>query len=660
MRAVEDLRAGAETRLNVVACKRVAIEDVQPQVDCGRFAVKRVIGESVVVEADVFTDGHDHVACHLLHRFEHDRDWTRVPMTALGNDRWRAEFQVSSMGVYRYTVEGWIDHLETWRADLITRITARQDISVDLLIGADFVEQTARRAAALDAAHLWSWARRLRDERDLEIRKAIALREDLFDLARRYPDLEFSTRADPELTVAVDREKAAYSTWYEMFPRSAGTLQDCESWLPYVASMGFDVLYFPPIHPIGVKFRKGKNNSTTPQPGDVGSPWAIGSLEGGHKSIHPELGTLTDFRRLMAKAKDFGIEIALDLAYQCSADHPYVHHHPEWFRARPDGTIQYAENPPKKYQDIYPFDFETEHWPDLWDELKSIVEFWIAEGVHIFRVDNPHTKSFSFWEWLIGEIKRDHPKVLFLSEAFTRPRVMYRLAKLGFSQSYTYFAWRNTKRELTDYFRELTTQPVSQYFRPNLWPNTPDILTAFLQAGGRPAFMIRLILAATLGASYGIYGPAFELGEATPFKPGSEEYLNSEKYELKHWNIDSPSSLRDLIARVNTIRRENPALQSDRGLHFHDTDNPEVICYSKTSPDRTDTILVLVNLDPLHKQSGFVNLDLSSLSLNPDQSFDALDLLSGELYIWQGSRNYFELTPAIRPAHILRLHPRSA
>jgi starch synthase (maltosyl-transferring) len=658
MGAVQDLRSGFDTRLSLAARKRVAIENIEPQIDCGRFAIKRVVGESVTVEADVFADGHDHVACHLLYRFHSDPDWTRVPMAPLTNDRWRAQFSVSSLGDYRYAIEGWIDHLETWRADLLKRIAARQDVAVDLLIGAEFIEQAARRAPALDAAHLWSWARRLRDAPDIETRKALALREDLFELARRYPDLEFATRSEPELAVTVDREKAAYSAWYEMFPRSVGTLHDCEARLPYIASMGFDVLYCPPIHPIGVKFRKGRNNSTTPLPSDAGSPWAIGSHEGGHKSIHPQLGTLADFRRLVARAHDFGIEIALDLAYQCSADHPYVRHHPEWFRTRPDGTIQYAENPPKKYQDIYPFDFETEHWPELWDELRSIVQFWIDQGVRIFRVDNPHTKSFAFWEWLIEETRRDHPDVLFLAEAFTRPRVMHRLAKLGFSQSYTYFAWRNTKQELTDYFRELSTAPASEYFRANLWPNTPDILTAFLQTGGRPAFMIRLILAATLGASYGIYGPAFELAEDAALTPGSEEYLNSEKYQPRNWDIDSPFSLRDLIARVNAIRRENPALHSDRHLHFHATDNPEVICYSKSS--RANTILVLVNLDPFHRQSGFITLDLAELDLDGSHPFEALDLLSSELYTWHGPRNYFELTPAVRPAHILRLSQRSA
>lgn len=666
MGAVQDLRADALSRLTVQTRRRVAIENVQPEIDYGRFPVKRIVGEPVVVEADVFADGHDHVACDLLYRFHRDTEWTRVSMTPLSNDRWRAEFTVSSLGTYHYAVEGWTDRLETWRSDLVKRIAAGQDVSTDLLIGAGLIEGSARRANPTDADRLRRWAVRLRDDPDPESRKAAALHEDTLALARRYPDLRFASRSR-EFDILVDREKAAFSTWYEMFPRSSsfdparhGTLHDCQAWIPYIASMGFDILYLPPIHPIGRSFRKGKNNALTPLPDDVGSPWAIGSREGGHKSIHPELGSLEDFRGLLSLARRSGIEIALDLAYQCSVDHPYVRTHPEWFRTRPDGSIQYAENPPKKYEDIYPFDFETEHWEKLWEELNSVARFWIAEGVTIFRVDNPHTKPFGFWEWLIHDLKKDHPEILFLAEAFTRPRVMNRLAKLGFSQSYTYFAWRNTKPELISYFEQITRPPVSDYFRANLWPNTPDILTAALQTGGRPAFICRLILAATLGANYGIYGPVFELAENTPREPGSEEYLNSEKYEVRHWNINAVSSLRSLITRVNQIRRENPALQSDRSLHFHDTDNAQVICYSKTNHDLSNRVLVLVNLDPFHKQSGVVSIDLGSLRLDATQPFDAFDLLSGELYAWQGSRNYFELTPAVRPAHILRIDQRSA
>jgi starch synthase (maltosyl-transferring) len=419
--------------------------------------------------------------------------------------------------------------------------------------------------------------------------------------------------------------------------------------------MGFDVVYLPPIHPIGQKFRKGKNNSVVAQPDDVGSPWAIGSAEGGHKSIHPQLGTLGDFKRFVSKAKLHGLEVALDIAFQCTPDHEYARQHPEWFRKRPDGSIQYAENPPKKYHDIYPLDFETADWQALWQELKSVFDFWIDQDVRIFRVDNPHTKPFSFWEWIIGEIKTEHPDVLFLAEAFTRPHVMYRLAKLGFSESYTYFTWRNTKQELTDYFTELTQTEVKEYFRPNLWPNTPDILSEFLQLGGRPAFMVRLILAATLGANYGIYGPAFELCENVPFLPGSEEYLDSEKYELKHRDLQASWTLKDLISKVNRIRKENAALRSNRNLRFHDTDNPALICYSKATDDLSSVILVVVNLDCLHVQSGWVHLDLASVGVDTNHAFQVRDLLGEGLYFWQGSRNYVELTPESLPAHIFRV-----
>ena len=652
MSAVQDLNAAAEFRNGIAGRKRVAIENVRPEIDGGRFPIKRVAGETVVVEADVFGDGHDHVACRLLYRWEREPEWAAVAMQPLGNDRWRAEFPASSLGRYRYTIEGWIDHLETWHADLLKRIAAGQDIAVDLEIGARFIEEAARRASGDAARRLRSWLDVLRGDADSDRRRAAALHEELIELARRYPDWSLATRFEKEFLVTVDRERAVFSSWYELFPRSFGSLEKAESWLPYVASMGFDVLYLPPIHPIGQTFRKGKNNAVAAEAGDVGSPWAIGSSVGGHKAIDPNLGTLDDFRRLVADAKSHGLEIAMDLAFQSSADHPYVREHPEWFRARPDGTIQYAENPPKKYQDIYPFDFESEHWPKLWEELKSVAEFWIGEGVRIFRVDNPHTKPFAFWEWFIGTLKSRHPELIFLAEAFTRPKVMYRLAKLGFSQSYTYFAWRTSKDELTDYFTEL--DGVADFFRPNLWPNTPDILTALLQTGGRPAFMIRAALAATLGASWGIYGPPFELSINLAREPGSEEYLDSEKYEIRAWDLDSSASLRHFIARLNHIRRENRALHGSH-LRFHPTDNPMLICYTKATRDFSNIVATVVNLDPQHKQWGFVNLDLASLKLDPTRAYQAIDLLNGENYIWHGSRNYVELTPELKPAHVLRL-----
>jgi len=639
--------------------RRVVIERVSPEIDCGRFAIKRVVGERVIVEADVFADGHDQVGCQILHGPEGSVREV-APMRPLGNDRWRGEFSVTKVGRHCYTVEAWIDRFQTWRGSLEKKISAGQDVAIDLLSGAELIEGAASRAQGDHAQLLRNWAQRLRESKGQDFEKSVAFDADLVELMGRYPEPDLACRYKKHLLVIVDRERARFSSWYEVFPRSCapeagrhGTFRDCEARLPYIRSMGFDIVYLPPIHPIGKSFRKGKNNSVGAGPADVGSPWAIGSLEGGHKSTHPQLGTLEDFQRFVLKAGEQGLEVALDIAFQCTPDHPYVREHREWFRGRPDGTIQYAENPPKKYQDIYPLDFESPQWETLWQELKGIFEFWIEQGVRTFRVDNPHTKPFAFWEWVIGEIKRQHPDVIFLAEAFTKPHVMYGLAKVGFSQSYTYFTWRNTKQELADYFRELTQTELKEYFRPNLWPNTPDILSEFLQVGGRPAFMVRLILAATLGASYGIYGPVFELCENVPLEPGSEEYWSSEKYELRHHNLYAPASLRELIARVNHIRSENPALQSLGNLRFHETDNPSLICYSKTTEDLSNVIVVIVNLDCFHVQSGWVELDLGSLGLDALHAFQVHDLLGEGQYLWQGSRNYVELSPEKMPAHIL-------
>jgi starch synthase (maltosyl-transferring) len=601
---------------------RVVIENITPQVNCGEFPIKRTVGEPVIVEADVFADGHDVVACVLQYRSARAKEWNRIPMSPLGNDRWTARFVPRELGQYHYTVSAWVDHLATWRRDLAKKEAAGQDLRVDLMRGKE-------------------------------------LEKDGID-----PDIVVEHK--PPLSVEVDRERARFSTWYELFPRSAGakpgvhgTFADIETRiLPYVASMGFDILYLPPIHPIGLTERKAPNNKPGAGRNDPGSPWAIGGEAGGHKSIHPSLGTLAEFKRLVAKANEVGIEIAMDVAFQCSPDHPYVREHPEWFLKRPDGTIQYAENPPKKYQDIYPFHFEGEAWRALWTELKSIFEFWIEQGVQVFRVDNPHTKPFGLWQWIIAEVKREHPEVLFLSEAFTRPKVMYRLAKAGFTQSYTYFSWRNTQRELVEYFTEITRPPVSDFFRPNLWPNTPDILPEYLQFGGRPAAAVRLVLAATLGASYGIYGPAFELSESAPREHGSEEYLDSEKYQLRRWDLERPDSLRDLISRVNRIRRENLALQSNRGLRFHPTDNESLIAYSKTTEDGTDSVLTIVNLDPHNRHTGWLELDLVTLGLESAKPYQVHDLLSGARFLWQGPRNFIALDPAHAPAHVFRIRRR--
>jgi starch synthase (maltosyl-transferring) len=646
--------------------RRVVIEGVAPEIDCGLFPIKRTPGEPVAVEADIFVDGHEAISCVLQFRREQEVNWREAAMTPLANDRWRGVFVPAEIGRYFYTLAAWVDRFRSWRQDLRKRAAAEAHTDLDMLIGGELVEEARKRAAGADAGQLVEWARDLNaKKRSLGEKLELALSDELAALMEKYPDRSLQTSYGKELAVVVDRDKARFSSWYEMFPRSTaakpgahGTFKDCERLLPYVASMGFDTLYFPPIHPIGRAHRKGKNNAVVCAAGDPGSPWAIGAAEGGHKSVHRELGTLEDFHRLVEKAAAQGVEIALDLAYQCSPDHPYAKEHPLWFRRRPDGTVQYAENPPKKYQDIYPLEFTSEEWRELWQELKSVVEFWIEQGVKIFRVDNPHTKPLPFWQWLIGEVKSKHPEVIFLAEAFTRPKVMYRLAKLGFTQSYTYFAWRNTKPELTQYFTELTRTEVREYFRPNLWPNTPDILTEFLQFGGRAAFMARLVLAATLGASYGVYGPAFELLEARPREPGSEEYLDSEKYEIKQWDREGADSLKEFIGRINRIRRENRALQSDLSLRFHEVDNEQILCYSKHTEDHSNVIVVAVNLDPHHGQAGWVDLSAKDLGLDPEQPYQMHELLTGARYLWHGAKNYVHLDPASVPAQIFRVRHR--
>ena len=643
---------------------RAVIEGVAPAIDAGRFPIKRVVGDAVEVEADCFADGHDTLACRLRWRRDDEAEWQEAPMAALGNDRWRGVFTVATPGRYRYTVTAWVDHFLSWRHDFPRRADP-EDIRVAAKVGAALIEATAARATGEDRQYLAAWGQRLRTTQELAAVRAEAMDEGLASVAVRYPDRSLATTHPSEFPLVVDRARARFGAWYEMFPRSCsaepgahGTLRDCEARLGYVAKMGFDVLYLPPIHPIGRERRKGRNNALEVMPEDVGSPWAIGAAEGGHKALHPELGTLEDFRRLVIRARDLGLELAVDIALQCAPDHPYVSEHPQWFRWRPDGTVQYAENPPKKYQDIFPFDFESSQWAELWQELADIFGFWLDEGVRIFRVDNPHTKPFPFWEWLIERVKHEHPDVIFLAEAFTRPKVMHRLAKLGFTQSYTYFAWRNTKHELTAYFTELTQGPGREYFRPNCWPNTPDILPEYLQFGGRAAFMARLVLAATLSANYGIYGPAFEHLEHLPREPGSEEYLDSEKYQLRHWDLARDDSLAEFIGRVNAARRDNPALQQDRGLVFFPIDNDEMICFAKIDPAGENAVLVVVNLDPHHVQAGWVTLDLDALGVDATRPFQAHDVLSGARFLWSGARNYVQLDPSRSPAHVFRVRRR--
>ena len=645
--------------------ERVIIEAASPEVDGGAFPAKRVLGDVVAAEADIFADGHDLISAVVLHRHDSDKKWSEVRMRALVNDRWRAEFTVDALGFHRFTIEAWIDHFLTWHRDLKKRVdggASEDELRVQLLIGIAYIRNAAAHASARDRRKLEAVIAALESDDAVETKIDDLWSEDLLALMWRNGERKFITRYRTELLIEVDRPRAAYSTWYELFPRSAsaeqgrhGTFADVEAQLPRIKRMGFDILYMPPIHPIGTTFRKGKNNRVSAEEDDVGSPWAIGGEAGGHKSVHPDLGTIDDFERLVAKANNAGLEIAMDVAFQVSPDHPYVREHPQWFLMRPDGTIQYAENPPKKYQDIYPFHFESEQWRPLWDELRDVFAFWVGKGVKVFRVDNPHTKPLPFWEWCIRNLKREWPDLIFLAEAFTRPKIMYRLAKGGFTQSYTYFAWRHTKRELTEYFEEITRPPVSDLFRPNVWPNTPDILTEFLQYGGRAAFTMRLVLAATLSANYGIYGPAYERFEHLARESGSEEYLDSEKYEVRYWP-PAEDDLTDFIAVVNRIRRENPALQQNATLRFHETDNDQILCYSKSAGE--NVIVVIVNLDPHNTHAGWVDLDLEVLGLDGLRSFQVHDLLSGARHSWTGSRNYVQLNPHVVPAHIFRIRRR--
>ena len=643
---------------------RVIIEAPSPEVDGGAFPAKRVAGDIVVAEADIFADGHDLIAAVVRHRHDSEPEWREVRMRALVNDRWTAEFPVESVGFHRYTIEAWIDHFLTWHRDMRKRVdggASEDELQVQLRIGLEHIRAAASRAGARDQRKLQTFAATLEGGDAIADKIEDLWSEDLLALMWRNAERKFVTRY-PELRIEVDRPRAAYSTWYELFPRSAspeegrhGTFRDVEAQLPRIARMGFDVLYLPPIHPIGETFRKGKNNKVRAEADDVGSPWAIGGAEGGHKSVHPQLGTIDDFERLVAKTRDQGMEVAMDIAFQASPDHPYVKEHPYWFQMRPDGTIQYAENPPKKYQDIYPFHFESDRWQELWAELRDVFAFWVGKGVRIFRVDNPHTKPLLFWEWCIRDLKRQWPDLIFLAEAFTRPKIMYRLAKAGFSQSYTYFAWRHAKHELTEYFDEVTKPPVSDFFRPNAWPNTPDILTEYLQYGGRAAFVQRFILAATLAASYGIYGPAFERYVHQAREHGSEEYLDSEKYEVRHWP-STDDDMTELIAVVNRVRRENPALQQNATLRFHETDNEQILCYSKSAGE--NVVVVVVNLDPHNTHAGWIELDLAALGLEAERTYQVHDLLSNARHAWHGPRNYVQINPQTVPAHIFRIRRR--
>jgi starch synthase (maltosyl-transferring) len=654
---------------------RAIIEKVRPQVDGGRFPAKGIVGDPIAVRADIYADGHDVLVAVLRDRpvssaGSASPSWreTRMLEVAPFSDDWSGSFTCSSIGWHEFDVTAWVDPFETWRRGLRAKFEAGQDPGLELHEGAALVREASSRAAqigqgAADAEWLEARADALCRSTPVVDRVSIALEGQLAARMFEYAGRGHASRSRT-LRIWVDRVRAVFGAWYEMFPRSQGpdparsaTFAEAAGRLPAVAALGFDVLYLPPIHPIGHSFRKGRNNSLTAAPDDPGSPWAIGSESGGHTAVEPRLGTIDDFDGFRQAAERAGLEVALDLAFQCSPDHPWVREHPEWFRHRPDGTIKYAENPPKKYQDIYPLDLACQDWRALWQALLDVVLFWVGHGVRIFRVDNPHTKTFGFWEWLITRVHGGAPDVIFLAEAFTRPRLMQYLAKAGFTQSYTYFTWRNTKPELETYLTELTTNGSQDYFRPNLFANTPDILNEYLQSGGRPAFEARLLLAATLSASYGIYS-GFELCENRPARPGSEEYLDSEKYQIRHRDWDRPGNINALIATVNRIRSEHRALQRNGTLRFCETDNPQLIAFSKTAPGAFDAILVVVNLDPHFMQHGHVRAPIELIGAGELEPFTARDLLTGTEYVWSGAWNYVRFDPGTNQGHILQLEKR--
>lgn len=643
---------------------RVIIENVTPSIEDGKFPAKRVIHDEFVVNADVFADGHDVLRAEILYKHENDKQWHRIEMVPLVNDYWEGSFRVNNTGWYTYKVEGWIDKFKTWYRDILKKYNADVASDVDFIIGKDIIQEIVdvHKLSPGEKDVVAVAMQLFQSSGTIEDKIQPVLSEQLSTILLKYPVRKHATVSEKELHIISEHKKAAFSSWYEFFPRSKwnedeseGTFKSIVKRLDYVADLGFDVIYLPPIHPIGQTKRKGKNNSITAEKGEPGSPWAIGAAEGGHKSIHPELGTLDDFQAFVKEAKKRDIDIALDIAFQCSPDHPWVKEHPEWFKKRPDGTIQYAENPPKKYEDIYPIDFETDKWEELWLELKSVFNYWIDKGIYIFRVDNPHTKSLRFWGWAINEIKKEHPDVIFLSEAFTRPKIMYQLAKRGFTQSYTYFTWRNTKWELTTYLEELTRTEVKDFFRPNLWPNTPDILPEYLQVTGRTGFTLRILLAATLSSNYGIYGPAYELMESEPKEFGKEEYLNSEKYEIKHWNTKRKDSLKTVIKRINAIRKENPALQRNTSLKFHTIENDHLLAFSKHTSDYSNIILVIANLDTYHTQSGWIHFPTEKFGIPHNTSYQVIDLIANTRFIWQGEHNYVEINPGAFPAHVFRI-----
>jgi starch synthase (maltosyl-transferring) len=637
---------------------RIIIESVKPQLDGGSFYIKRIVNQTVNLSAHVFADGHDVVECCVKFKHEKDKKWSEVRMSPTENDEWEAEFVVNKQGFYSYLIQGWVDYALNWQHGTERKINDNQHVKSELLEGAEYCQAILKEVTKEEKVYLNAAIKAFQDAKLYDSAIEIALSDELHQIFKKYPTRTLAN-SSVELKVYVDRKKALFSTWYEFFPRSTsetpgkhGTFKDCERLLPRVAEMGFDTLYFPPIHPIGEVNRKGKNNATTAEKGDVGSPWGIGSKHGGHKSTHPELGTIDDFKSLVKKAQSMGIEVAMDYALQAAPDHPYVKDFPQWFKWRPDGTVQYAENPPKKYQDIQPIYFESGDWKNLWKELLDVALFWVEEcGIRVFRVDNPHTKPFYFWGWLIGEIKKIHPDVLFLSEAFTRPKIMNELAKQGFSQSYTYFTWRNTKAELIEYVTELTQTEQKEFFRPNFWPNTPDILPFALQTGNESVYLQKYFLAATLSSSVGIYGPAYEFLVHQPMAKGKEEYLNSEKYEVYHWDWEAKNKLTTLITRINHIRKQQESLQQTNNIVFCKTDNEQLIAYYKFNDAKTDHTLMVCSLNAQNPLQAVVRLPLEEIGNQPVR---VTDLITGNSYYWDREWNFVELHPAL-PFHLFKI-----
>ena len=639
---------------------RIIIENVLPQLDGGAFFIKRIIGQNVDVSANVFGDGHDIIACCVKYKHENEKKWQEVRLSPTGNDEWNATFKAEKQGYYSYFIEGWVDYALNWQHGTERKIQDNQHVKSELLEGAEYCQDILKEVDKEEKVYLTAAIKAFQDAKQYDKATEIALSKELHHIFEKYPTRTLANTSS-ELKIYVDRKKALFSTWYEFFPRSAsqtkgkhGTFKDCEALLPRVAAMGFDTLYFPPIHPIGEVNRKGKNNATNAEKGDVGSPWGIGSHHGGHKATHPELGTIDDFKALIKKAKALGIEIAMDYALQAAPDHPYVKDFPQWFKWRPDGTVQYAENPPKKYQDIQPIYFESGDWKNLWKELLDVALFWIEEcDIKVYRVDNPHTKPFYFWGWLIAEIKKKHPDVLFLAEAFTAPKVMNELAKQGFSQSYTYFTWRNTKSELIEYVEELTKSEQKEFYRPNFWPNTPDILPYALQSANESVYLHKYFLAATLSSSVGIYGPVYEY-MISESMPGKEEYFNSEKYEYYNWDWSVQNKLITVISRLNKIRHEHPSLQQTNNIEFCKTDNEQVIAYYKFDDEKQDETLMICNIDPYYAKQTWVQLPLKSLGIKEGQPIRVIELITGNSYIWDKEWNFVELHPSL-PFHLFKI-----